>query len=91
MAACTAASLAKADPMNRLGEHETGYFGLYCSFHFCFSPSLLLIGHWREVTLSIVTAVIGAIFLGVGLVGYLFRPVGIMQTDSCSSSLPLAY
>jgi len=31
------------------------------------------------VTLSILTAVIGATLLGVGLVGYLFRPVGIVR------------
>jgi TRAP-type uncharacterized transport system fused permease subunit len=48
-------------------------------FLFVFSPSLLLIGHWYEVTLSIITAIIGAILLGVGLVGYLFRPVGAMK------------
>jgi len=38
-----------------------------------------LIGHWYEVTLSIVTAILGAIFLGVGIVGYLFRPVGAIK------------
>jgi len=46
---------------------------------FVFSPSLLLIGHWYEVLLSVLTAVSGAILLGVGLVGYLFRPVGIVK------------
>src|SRR5215813_5133345 len=46
---------------------------------FALSPALLLIGHWSEVTLSIITALIGAILLGVGLVGYLFRPVGIVR------------
>jgi hypothetical protein len=38
-----------------------------------------LIGHWYEVTLSIVTALIGAALVGVGLVGYLFRPVGVIK------------
>src|SRR5262249_46788730 len=46
---------------------------------FALSPALLLIGHWSEVTLSIITALIGAILLGVGLVGYLFRSVGIVR------------
>jgi TRAP-type uncharacterized transport system fused permease subunit len=31
------------------------------------------------VTLSIITDLIGAILLGVGFVGYLFRPVGIVR------------
>ena len=48
-------------------------------FLFVFSPSLLLIGHWWEVALSVVTAIIGAILLGVALVGYLFRPVGVIK------------
>src|SRR5262245_42386545 len=48
-------------------------------FIFALSPTLLLIGHWTEVTLSIITAVIGATLLGIGLVGYLFRPVGIVR------------
>jgi TRAP-type uncharacterized transport system fused permease subunit len=48
-------------------------------FLFVFSPSLLLIGHWYEVTLSVITAIGGSILLGVGMVGYLFRPVGIVK------------
>jgi TRAP-type uncharacterized transport system fused permease subunit len=48
-------------------------------FLFVFSPSLLLIGHWYEVVLSVVTAIIGSILLGVGIVGYLFRPVGWLK------------
>jgi TRAP-type uncharacterized transport system fused permease subunit len=39
----------------------------------------LLIGHWYEVALSVTTAIIGAILLGVGTVGYLFRPVGMIK------------
>ena len=31
------------------------------------------------MTLSIVTAIIGAILLGIGVVGYLFRPVGVIK------------
>jgi TRAP-type uncharacterized transport system fused permease subunit len=48
-------------------------------FLFVFSPALLLIGHWYEVLLSVTTAVIGAFLLGVGLVGYLFRQVGVVK------------
>jgi TRAP-type uncharacterized transport system fused permease subunit len=48
-------------------------------FLFVFSPSLLLIGHWYEVVLSVTTAIVGSILLGVGIVGYLFRPVGAIK------------
>jgi TRAP-type uncharacterized transport system fused permease subunit len=80
MASYAAASIGKTDPI------KTGWEAMrLCAiayvvpFLFVFSPSLLLIGHWYEVTLSIITAIIGAILLGVGLVGYLFRPVGAMK------------
>jgi TRAP-type uncharacterized transport system fused permease subunit len=48
-------------------------------FLFVFSPSLLLIGHWYEVVLSVITAIIGSILLGVGIVGFLFRRVGALK------------
>ena len=80
MASYAAASIGKTDPI------RTGWEAMkLCSiayvvpFLFVFSPSLLLIGHWYEVALSIITAIIGSILLGVGLVGYLFRPVGAVK------------
>ena len=80
LASYAAASIGKTDPV------RTGWEGMrLCAiayvvpFLFVFSPSLLLIGHWWEVVLSIATAIIGAILLGVGLVGYLFRPVGVIK------------
>ena len=80
LASYAAASIGKTDPV------RTGWEGMrLCAiayvvpFLFVFSPSLLLIGHWWEVVLSIVTAIIGAILLGVALVGYLFRPVGVIK------------
>jgi len=80
MASYAAASIGKTDPI------KTGWEAMrLCSiayivpFLFVFSPSLLLIGHWYEVTLSVITAIGGSILLGVGMVGYLFRPVGIMK------------
>lgn len=80
MASYAAASIGKTDPVT------TGWQAMrLCAiayivpFLFAFSPSLLLIGHWYEVALSVITAIIGAILLGVGIVGYLFRPVGIFK------------
>jgi TRAP-type uncharacterized transport system fused permease subunit len=40
---------------------------------------LLLIGSWYAVAISIATAIVGAVLLGVGLVGYLFRPIGVLK------------
>jgi TRAP transporter 4TM/12TM fusion protein len=80
MASYAAASIGKTDPV------KTGWHAMrLCSiayivpFLFVFSPSLLLVGHWYEVALSVSTAIIGAILLGVGIVGYLFRPVGLIK------------
>lgn len=77
MASYAAASIGKTDPV------KTGWEAMrLCAiayvvpFLFVFSPSLLLIGYWYEVVLSVTTAVIGAILLGIGIVGYLFGPIG---------------
>ena len=80
IASYAAASIGKTDPI------KTGWEGMrLCAiayvvpFLFVFSPSLLLIGHWYIVLLSVTTAVVGAVLLSVGLVGYLFRPVGVIK------------
>ena len=80
MASYAAATIGKTDPV------QTGWQAMkLCSiayivpFLFVFSPSLLLIGHWYEVVVSVATAIIGAILLGIGIVGYLFRTVGTVK------------
>jgi len=80
IASYAAATIGKTDPI------KTGWHAMrLCSiayivpFLFVFSPALLLVGQWYEVVLSVVTAIIGAILLGVGIVGYLFRPIGLVK------------
>jgi len=80
IASYAAASIGKTDPI------KTGWEGMrLCAiayvvpFLFVFSPSLLLIGHWYIVLLSVATALVGSALLGIGLVGYLFRPVGVIK------------
>ena len=80
IASYAAAIIGKTDPV------RTGWEAMrLCSiayivpFLFVFSPSLLLYGHWYIVTLSVATALIGSTLLGVGLVGYLFRPIGAVK------------
>ena len=77
LASYAAASIGKTDPI------KTGWEAMrLCAiaylipFLFVFSPTLLLIGPWYAVTLSVATAIVGAILLGIGIVGFLFRPIG---------------
>jgi TRAP-type uncharacterized transport system fused permease subunit len=80
LAAYTAASLAKTDPMKTGWEcMRLGVLAYIVPFVFALSPALLLIGPWPSVTLTVITALIGTILLGVGLVGYLFRPIGVLR------------
>jgi len=78
IASYAAAAIGRTDPV------QTGWEAMrLCAiayvvpFLFVFSPSLLLIGHWYIVLLSVGTAIFGSILLGVGLVGYLFRTIGL--------------
>jgi TRAP transporter 4TM/12TM fusion protein len=80
IASYAAATIGKTDPI------RTGWEAMrLCSiayvipFLFVFSPSLLLYGEWYLVVFSVVTAVIGSILLGVGLIGYLFRHIGVVK------------
>jgi TRAP-type uncharacterized transport system fused permease subunit len=80
IASYAAATIAKTDPI------RTGWEAMrLCSiayiipFLFVFSPSLLLYGRWYIVMLSVTTAIIGAILLGVGIVGYSFQPIGLVK------------
>jgi TRAP transporter 4TM/12TM fusion protein len=80
IASYAAATIGKTDPI------RTGWEAMkLCSiayivpFLFVFSPSLLLYGTWYIVALSVATAVIGSILLGVGMVGYLFRSIGVVK------------
>jgi TRAP transporter 4TM/12TM fusion protein len=80
LAAYTAASLAKTDPMKTGWEcMRLGAVAYIVPFIFALSPALLLIGSWQIVALTVMTALVGTILLGVGLVGYLFRPLGVLR------------
>lgn len=80
IASYAAATIGKTDPIRTGWEAmRLCVIAYIVPFLFVFSPSLLLIGHWHEIVLSVITAVIGAILLGVGTVGYLFRPIGVIK------------
>jgi TRAP transporter 4TM/12TM fusion protein len=80
IASYAAATIGKTDPIRTGWEAmRLCVIAYIVPFLFVFSPSLLLIGPWYEIVLSVITAVIGAILLGVGTVGYLFRPIGVIK------------
>jgi len=80
LAAYTAASIAKTDPMKTGWEcMRLGALAYIVPFIFALSPALLLIGPWHSVFLTVITALVGTILLGVGLVGYLFRPLSVLR------------
>ena len=77
LAAYTAASIAKADPMKTGWEcMRLGILAYIVPFIFALSPALLLIGPWESVSVTVSAALIATLMLGVGLVGYLFQPIG---------------
>jgi TRAP-type uncharacterized transport system fused permease subunit len=45
-------------------------------FIFVFHPELLLIGDPWEITLAVITALLGVMFLATGFAGYLFSAIG---------------
>jgi TRAP transporter 4TM/12TM fusion protein len=76
LAVFAAASIARSNPMST-GWTATrlGILAYIVPFLFVYSPSLILQGTWLEIILSLITAIIGTIILGTGLVGYLFAPL----------------
>jgi len=77
LATYAAASLARSDFW------KTGWAGMRLGivayvvpFIFAFHPALLMKGPLNDIVLAVGTAVIGVILMGIGLVGFLFRPLG---------------
>ncbi|MGH8697620.1 MAG: TRAP transporter permease, partial [Burkholderiales bacterium] len=77
LATYAAASLARADFW------QTGWAGMRLGivayvvpFIFVFHPALLFKGAPTEIVLAAATAAIGVILMGIGLAGFLFRPLG---------------
>jgi TRAP transporter 4TM/12TM fusion protein len=77
VAAYAAAAIAGASPMRTGFEAmRLGAVAYIVPFIFVYSPSLLLIGSWIEVTLAVTTALAGTALLAIALSGFLFRPMG---------------
>ena len=77
LATYAAAAIAKSDFW------KTGWTGMRLGivayivpFVFVFHPALILVGTPGEIVLTVATASIGVVLLGIGCAGYLFRPLG---------------
>jgi len=77
MATYAAAAIARSDFWS------TGWIGMRLGivayvvpFVFAFHPALLFKGTIDEIIMAALTALVGVIFLGIGVSGYLFRPLG---------------
>ena len=77
LATYAAAAIAKADFW------KTGWTGMRLGivayvvpFVFVLHPALILHGSAGEIVMTLITASLGVIFLGIGCAGFLFRPLG---------------
>jgi len=80
LAAFAAASLGEADPM-RTGYEAMrfGWAAFVVPFLFVYSPTLLMIGNPFDVTLAVITGILGVWLIAIGVVGYFVRPLGLLQ------------
>ncbi|MBI2090500.1 MAG: TRAP transporter fused permease subunit [Deltaproteobacteria bacterium] len=91
LAAFAAASLAGANAM-RTGFEATrfGWSAFVVPFLFVYSPTLLMIGDPVEVTIAVVTAIVGVWLVAIGVVGYFARPIGLPRRVAFAASGLLA-
>jgi len=77
IATYAAASIARAD-FWKAGwtGMRLGIVAYIVPFVFVFHPPLLFKGNLLDIGLAIATAVVGVVFLAVGVAGFLFRPIG---------------
>jgi len=77
IAAFAAATISGSRPMSTAMEAvRFGWPAYVVPFLFVLSPSLLLLGPPWMTALAVVTAVAGVGLTSIGLIGYLFRPLG---------------
>jgi len=77
LATYTAASIAGADHLKTaLHGMRLGVIAYIVPFIFVYSPALLLKGPPLTIALGIVTAIAGAVILGIAFTGFLFRNLG---------------
>ncbi|MGQ9369113.1 TRAP transporter permease [Azospirillum sp. ST 5-10] len=76
VAAYAAAAIARANPvMIAATATRLSIAAILVPFAFAYSPELLLIGSPVAIVVAIVTAVVGVVFVGIAVEGYLDRPL----------------
>ena len=80
LAVYAAAGLAKA-PLWESGwaAVRVGAAGFIVPFMFIFEPSLLMIGEWQNILMSVISASVGVIALAGGLHGYFWRTANMWE------------
>jgi TRAP-type uncharacterized transport system fused permease subunit len=75
-----------ANGISRAGLWDTGLTalklgatGYIIPFMFVYGPSILLIGHWTRVALTVVTATVGVVCLAAGMTGFLFARASVVE------------
>ena len=93
LAAYAASGIAKANPM-KIGftACKFGIVAFIVPFFFAYQPALLWIGGTVEILLSILSAVVGVVFLAAGVQGYALCPMQWpFRLLSVSGALALMY
>jgi TRAP transporter 4TM/12TM fusion protein len=79
VAAFAAASIAQSDPMKTgLAGVRFGWSAYIVPFLFISSPTLLMQGSPVEVTLAVITAIMGVYLISVAVAGFMTRPIGLL-------------
>jgi TRAP transporter 4TM/12TM fusion protein len=91
VAAFAAASIAQSDPMRTgFAGVKFGWSAYIVPFLFVSSPTLLMQGTPGNVTLAVITAVMGVYLVSVAVAGFMTRPVGpIMRAAFAASGLAM--
>lgn len=80
LAAYAGAGIANANPMRAgVAAVKIALAGFLIPYVFILQPALLLQGSWDELTVSLLTVIVGMIALASGLAGYLFLRATIIE------------
>jgi len=75
-AAFAAATLTKANPMTTgFVAMKFGWTAYFVPFLMVYSPTLILFGEAKDITINVITALAGTYFASLGVVGYVVRPL----------------
>jgi TRAP transporter 4TM/12TM fusion protein len=78
VAAFAAASIAQSDPIKTgLAGVRFGWSAYIVPFLFVASPTLLMEGNPIDVTLAVITAIMGVYLVSVAVAGFMTRPIGL--------------